>query len=264
MNDMKLRTLIVDDESLARDKIRAFLEEYPEFEVIGECEDGMQTTTAILAHRPDVIFLDVEIPGKNGIELLDSLPPDFQPAIVFVTAFDKYAVRAFEAQALDYLLKPFNKTRFAQAVRRLHERTTQPNHARHGEELKVALREVRREAQDCERIVVRSGARIIFLRTSMIEWIEAEGDYVMVHAGKANHLVRETMMTMAGRLDPSRFVRIHRSAIVNLDFIQELRPLWGGDYRVLLRDGTQLTLSRNYRSALRARFPAANDRNQAN
>lgn len=263
MNGMKLRTLIVDDESFSREKIRAFLEEYPKFEVIGECEDGEQTTAAMLAHRPDVVFLDVEIPGQNGLELLDSLPPDFQPAIVFVTAFDKYAVRAFEAQALDYLLKPFNKARFAQAIGRLHERAAPPNRNLHGEELKVAIEELRREAQDCERLVIKSGARIVFLRTNLIEWIEAQGDYVMVHAGKANHLVRETMTTMARRLDPNRFVRIHRSAIVNLDFIQELCPLWGGDYRVHLRDGTQLTLSRNYRSAMRTKFLAAGDKHAA-
>jgi two-component system, LytTR family, response regulator len=261
---MKLRTLIVDDERFSRNKIRAFLEDYPEFEVVGECEDGKQTASAILSDKPDVVFLDIEIPGQNGLELLESLPPAVQPSIVLVTAFDKYAVRAFEIQALDYLLKPFNKARFAQAISRLRQRTASSNGAGHGGELKVALQEVRKETQDYERIVVKSGSRIIFLRSSLIEWIEAQGDYVMVHAGKAGHLVRETMAAMATRLDPSRFVRIHRSSIVNLEFVQELRPLWGGDYRVFLRDGTQLTLSRNYRSAMRDKLPPTTNPHQIN
>jgi two-component system LytT family response regulator len=252
---MKLRTLIVDDEVFSRSKIRAFLEDYPEFEVVGECEDGKQTASDILSQQPDVVFLDIEIPGQNGLEVLNSLPPAVQPSIVLVTAFDKYAVRAFEIQALDYLLKPFNKARFAQAIGRLRQRVASSNCAGHSEQLKIALQQVRRDGQDYERIVVKSGSRIIFLRSSVIEWIEAQGDYVMVHASNANHLVRETMVTITERLDPSRFVRIHRSATINLDFVQELRPLWGGDYRVFLRDGTQLTLSRNYRSAMRDKLP---------
>jgi two-component system LytT family response regulator len=264
VNGMKLRTLIVDDELFSRNKIRAFLEDYPEFEVVGECEDGRQTASAILSRKPDVVFLDVEIPGQNGLELLDSLPPAVQPSVILVTAFDKYAVRAFEIQALDYLLKPFNKARFAKAISRLRQLTALSNSVVQSEELKVALQEVRRETQDYERIVVKSGSRIIFLQSSLIEWIEAQGDYVMVHVGKANHLVRETMAGMANRLDPSRFVRIHRSAIVNLDFVQELRPLWGGDYRVFLRDGTQITLSRNYRSAVRDKLPPITDTHQMN
>jgi two-component system LytT family response regulator len=252
---MMLRTLIVDDEVFSRSKIRAFLEDYPESEVVGECEDGKQTASAILSQKPDVVFLDIEIPGQNGLELLNSLPPAVQPSIVLVTAFDEYAVRAFGIQALDYLLKPFNKARFAQAVSRLRQRIAAPNCAGHSQQLKMALQEVRREAQDYGRIIVKVRLQNFFLRSSLFEWIEAQGDYVMVHASKANYLVRETMVTITERLDPSRFVRIHRSAIINLDFVQELRPLWGGDYRVLLRDGTQLTLSRNYRSAMCDKLP---------
>lgn len=250
MNCVKLRSLIVDDEPFAREKIRSFLQDYSDFEVIGECQDGEQAARAILAREPDVVFLDVEIPGKNGLELLNSLPRDSQPSIVVVTAFDKYAVRAFEVDALDYLLKPFNKLRFAQAINRLRQKAATFDPAEHRRLSKVGLPETEREKLDYERIVVKSGSRIIVVRSSSIEWIEAQGDYVMLHVQKSGHLVRETMSAIEKRLDPRRFARIHRSAIVSLDFVRELRPMWGGDYRVFLENGTQLTLSRNYRSGV--------------
>lgn len=249
---MKLRTLIVDDEVLSRKKIRAFLQEYPEFQVVGECADGDQAIADIKAYKPDLIFLDVQIPGHNGFEVLDSLPDKYFPAIVFVTAFDKYAVRAFEVRALDYLLKPFNKVRFAEALTRFHERRERGNGIDRKEELKAALQEIQRESRDSERIVVKSGSRIIFLRKGLIEWAEAQGDYVKLHIGKETHMLRETMTAVSDRLDPNRFVRIHRSRIVNLDYVQEIRPLWGGDCTVLMRDGTEVTMSRTYRTSLQA------------
>ena len=249
---MKLRTLIVDDEMPSRKKIRAFLEEHAEFQVVGECADGEQAVAAIRAHSPELIFLDVQIPGRDGFDVLDSLREEFAPAVIFVTAFDKYAVRAFEARALDYLLKPFNKTRFAEALNRFHERRARLNGIGRKDELKAALQEIQKESHSDERIVVKSGSRIIFLRKSSIEWIEAQGDYVKLHVGKEGHMLRETMETVSNRLDPSRFARIHRSTIVNLDYVREIRPLWGGDYTVLMRDGAQLSLSRTYRSSLQA------------
>jgi two-component system LytT family response regulator len=248
---VKLRSLIVDDEPFAREKIRSFLHDYSDFEVIGECQDGEEAGRAILAQEPDVVFLDVEIPGKNGLELLNSLSRDSQPFVVVVTAFDKYAVRAFEVEALDYLLKPFNKLRFAQAINRLRQKAAAFNLAEQRGLLKIGLHGIGRENPDYERIVVKSGSRIIVVRSSSIEWIEAQGDYVMLHIQKSGHLVRETMNAIEKRLDPRQFARIHRSAIVNLDFIRELCPMWGGDYRVFLENGTQLTLSRNYRSGVR-------------
>lgn len=249
---MKLRTLIVDDELLSRNKIRGFLRDHPEFQIVGECADGEHAVAAIASHRPDLIFLDVQIPGRDGFEVLDSIADKFFPAIIFVTAFDKYAVRAFETRALDYLLKPFNKARFAEALNRFHEQRARLNGLDRKEELKAALQEIQRESRDDERIVVKTGSRIMLLRKSSIEWVEAQGDYVKLHVGKESHLLRETMASMSNRLDPSRFVRIHRSSIVNLDYIRELRPVWGGDYIVLLRDGTELTMSRTYRSSLQA------------
>lgn len=247
---MKLRTLIVDDELLSRKKVRAFLQEYPEFQVVGECVDGEQAVAEIRTHKPDLIFLDVQIPGRNGFEVLDDLDDKCAPAVIFVTAFDKYAVRAFEVRALDYLLKPFNKARFAEALNRFHKRGARLSGAERKEELKAVLQEIQRELRESERIVVKSGSRSIFLRKGSIEWVEAQGDYVKLHSGKESHLLRETMNALSDRLDPGRFVRIHRSRIVNLDYIREIRPLWGGDCAVLMRDGTELTMSRTYRGSL--------------
>jgi two-component system LytT family response regulator len=255
MNPTKLRTLVVDDEPFAREKVRLFLADYPDFEVVGDCEDGEQAACAILSQQPDVVFLDVEIPGKSGLEVLNSLPADSQPFIVVVTAFDRYAVQAFEVEALDYLLKPFNKTRFAQSIKRVRQKAASVKVGNAEPATPVLLSHS--EISDRERMVIKSGSRIIIVRSSSVEWIEAQGDYVMVHAQKAQHLVRETMNMMEKRLDPRRFARIHRSAIVNLDSVRELRPLWGGDYRVFLQDGTQLTLSRNYRSAVRDKLAPA-------
>jgi len=246
---MRLRTLIVDDEPLSREKVRSFLEHYSDFEIIGEYQDGERTAIAILEQQPDVVFLDVEIPGWNGLELLNSLPRCGQPSIVVVTAFDRYAVRAFEVEALDYLLKPFTKARFAQAINRLRQNAACLKSGRQ-DGLNIAVQ----RSPDYKRVVVKCGSKILVLHSTSIAWIEAQGDYVMVHVQKSGHLVRETMNSIEKRLDPSRFVRIHRSAIVNLDFIRELRPLWGGDYCVLLHDGAQLTLSRSYRSRVQTKL----------
>lgn len=245
---LKLHTLIVDDELLSRKKIRAFLEGYPEFQVVGECADGEQAIADIKIHKPDLIFLDVQIPGRDGFEVMNSLPDKYLPSIIFVTAFDKYAVRAFEVRALDYLLKPFNKARFAESLARFHERRGRGNGTDRKQELKAALQEIQRESRESERIVVKSGSRMIFLRKGSIEWIEAQGDYVKLHIGKETHMLRETMAALSERLDSNRFVRIHRSRIVNLDYVREVRPLWGGDCTVLMRDGTEMTMSRTYRA----------------
>jgi two-component system LytT family response regulator len=247
---VKLRTLIVDDELLSRKKIRTFLQDHSEFQIVGECADGEQAISAIGTLRPDLLFLDVQIPGRNGFEVLDCLTEIPPPAVIFVTAFDKYAVQAFEVRALDYLLKPFNKARFAEALNRFHERRRRLNGVERKQELKAAFQEVQRESRDNERIFVKSGSRILFLRKGLIEWVEAQGDYVKLHIGRESHLLRETMSAASERLDPTRFVRIHRSRIVNLDYVREIRPLWGGDYCVLMRDGTELTMSRTYRVSL--------------
>jgi len=249
---LTLRTIIVDDEVLARRKIRSFLAEDPRFSVVAECSDGRQAASVIRSEQPDLVFLDVQMPGRNGFEVLDSLSEQALPSVIFVTAFDRYAVEAFEVRAIDYLLKPFNKSRFAQALERVVEARSRGRSRGRKEELKSALQELESESRERERIVVKSGSRLIFLRKDAIEWVEAQGDYIRLHVGREAHLLRETMTAVTERLDSPRFVRIHRSRIVNLDFVRELRPLWGGDYTVLMRDGTQLTLSRTYRATLEA------------
>ena len=249
---MTLRTIIVDDEVLARRKIRAFLSEDSRFSVVAECADGRQAAAAIRSEQPDLVFLDVQMPGRNGFEVLESLPEETLPSVVFVTAFDKYAVQAFQVRALDYLLKPFNKTRFAETLERVVEERSRERSRERRELLKSALEELAGESRQRERFLVKSGSRLIFVRKDAIEWVEAQGDYIRLHVGKEAHLLRETMAAVTERLASPRFVRIHRSRIVNLDYVRELRPLWGGDYTVLMRDGTQLTLSRTYRATLEA------------
>lgn len=249
---MTLRTLIVDDEVLARRKIRSFLSEDSRFSVVAECSDGRQAAAVLRAERPDLVFLDVQMPGGNGFEVLDSLPEEALPSVVFVTAYDKYAVQAFAVRAIDYLLKPFNKSRFAEALERVVEARSRERTRGRKEELKSALEELESETRRRQRFVVKSGSRLIFLRKDSIEWVEAQGDYIRLHVGRETHLLRETMAAVTERLASPRFVRIHRSRIVNLDHVRELRPLWGGDYTVLMRDGTQLTLSRTYRTTLEA------------
>ena len=249
---MKLRTIIADDEAPARKKIRAFLEEHPDFEVIAECGDGQRTTEAIRAQHPDLVFLDVQMPGLDGFEVLASFGGEPLPEVVFVTAFDQYAVRAFEVRAVDYLLKPFNKARFSETVSRIKENRARGALPGRQADLRKMLEELQHNARERERIVVKSGSRLVFLRKDSVEWIEAQGDYVKLHYGKESLMMRETMASIAERFDPKRFVRIHRSRIINIDHVRELRPLLGGDYAILMKDGTQLTLSRSYRTTLDA------------
>src|SRR5579864_8492537 len=248
-----IRTLIVDDEPLSRRKIREFLKGDEDIEVVGECGNGEQAVEAVRNAAPDLLFLDVQMPGMDGFAVLEELRDDERlPFVIFVTAYDKYAVKAFEVRALDYLLKPFNKSRFAEALNRFRDREARLSGADRKEELKAALREIQKEARDSERLVVKSGSRIVFLRKGAIEWVEAQGDYAKLHVGKETHMLRETMTALSERLDPNRFVRIHRSRIVNLDYVREIRPLWGGDCTLSMRDGTEVTMSRTYRTNLQA------------
>jgi len=234
----KIRALVVDDEPIARARMLSLLKEERDVEVVGECADGPQAMSAIAQTAPDLVFLDVQLPDMNGFELADALGTRHMPAVVFVTAYDEYALRAFEIHALDYLLKPFSRERFKAAL----------SHAR--EHLARRLAPV--PARD--RLVIKSTGRIYFVRTADIDWCEAAGNYVRLHAGSQAHLVRGTMAHLESRLDAGRFARIHRSAIVNIDRIEELRSSFNGEYMVVLRGGTRLTLSRGYRDALQERL----------
>ena len=250
---MKIRALIVDDEPLARERIRTLLRKEPDIEVADECGDGMRAIAAIAKLRPDLVFLDVQMPESSGFDVVEAIGAERMPAVIFVTAYDKYALRAFDVHALDYLLKPFDRARFREALERAR---TQIRHEQSGEinrRLLALLKDVRPEGQRRERLVVRDGGRILFLRTDEIDWIEAAGNYLKLHAGRHAHMMRETMAAIEAQLDPARFVRVHRSTIVNLDRVREMQPGPHGDSALVLRDGTRLTLSRT----CRARFENA-------
>jgi two-component system LytT family response regulator len=251
---MPLRVLIVDDEPLGRQRLRALLEAEPDIEVIGECFDGPGAVTAIRQQRPDLLFLDVRMPELDGFGVLEAMGDDRPPGVIFVTAYDKYALRAFEVHALDYLLKPFDRERFQKALERARAQIAQSQTAGVNEQLRALLEDARAGKKYVDRIVIKSTSRVFFLRVEEIDWIEAAANYLKLHVGKEAHLLRETMNGLEARLDPEKFLRIHRSTIVNIERIQELQPWFHGDYVVLLRDGTKLTLSRSYRQKLQELF----------
>jgi two-component system LytT family response regulator len=252
---MTVRTLIVDDEPLARGRLRDLLAEDREVVVAGECADGHEAVAAIRDLAPDLVFLDVQMPALDGFGVVAAVGPERMPLTVFVTAFDRYALKAFEVHALDYLLKPFDQERFEIALRRAKEHLGRRIEAGMRDKLLALLADAQPTAPPpLERIAIKSGGSVYFLRTEEIDWIEAAGNYTRLHVGKKAHLLRETMSALEGKLHPKRFVRIHRSTIVNLERVRELQPYFHGDYVVLLHDGTQLTLSRNYRPKLHDLF----------
>lgn len=253
MTSGKIRALIVDDEPLARERLRTLLRKEPDMEVIAECGDGSRAATAIEKHRPDLVFLDVQMPEADGFDVLEAIGAEQMPVVIFVTAYDKYALRAFEVSALDYLLKPFDRARFRESLERARQQIRRQRDGEVSERLLALLGAVRARQQHRERLVVREGGRILFLRVDEIDWVEAAGNYLRLHAGRQSHLIRETMAGIEAQLDPAKFARIHRSAIVNLDRVRELLPGPHGDSTLLLRDGARLTLSRTYR----ARFGSA-------
>ena len=247
---MKIRTLIVDDEPLGRERIRTLIGDDAEIEVVGECSDGKQAVAAIERTRPDLVYLDVQMPEMDGFAVLDAIANERMPAIIFVTAYDRYAVRAFEVHALDYLLKSFDRERFQDALQRAKEQIRRSQEGLWNQRLTGLLEDLQARQTRLTRFVIRSAGRIFFLRVEDIDWLEAAGNYVSIHVGRESHLIRETLQSVEGRLDPAKFLRIHRSTVVNCDRIKELQPLFHGDYVVRLRDGTELTLTRNYREKL--------------
>jgi two-component system, LytTR family, response regulator len=238
-----VRVLIVDDERLARQKLRRFLEEEPGVAVIGECTSGAEAVAAIGRERPDLVFLDVQMPEVDGFEVLRRLGAFPPVQVIFVTAHDRYAVQAFEVQALDYLLKPFGRERFRAALARVRERraTLTP------ERLQALLQDRDGREGRPRRLVVRSGARLTLLPVEQIDWIESADNYARLHVGAREHLLRETLAHLEERLDPRRFVRVHRRAIVNLDAIAEVRALFQGSYEVRLRSGDRVPVGRTHR-----------------
>jgi two-component system LytT family response regulator len=241
---MTLRALIVDDEPIARRRMRRLLRDVPDIQIAGECGDGRAALAAIDSTSPDLVFLDVQMPGLDGFDVVTQLNPDRRPAIVFVTAFDRYALRAFDVHAVDYVLKPIAPARLRLAVERARERIERGVHQG---SLARLLRELRNTPRHVTRLAVRARGRIVMLDVDAIDWIQAADNYVTVHAQGREYLLRETLATLERQLAHARFVRIHRSAIVPLDRIIELRPASHGDFDVQLRDGTCLTMSRSWR-----------------
>ena len=250
MNNNKTSCLIIDDEKLARELLTEFLENFPEIELAGEASNGTDGIALIDKMKPDLIFLDVQMPEVGGFEVLSSLGNRPLPHVIFVTAYDQYAVRAFEVHALDYLLKPFDQERFDVSWRRAKEQIIRERNGGTDQRILALLEELKAGNKYLERLVIKAAGRIYFLETSEIDWIEAEGNYVSVHSAKKTHLLRETISSLEAQLDPKKFVRIHRSSIIHVDRIHELQPWFHGEYRIILQDGTQLTLSRNHRDKL--------------
>jgi two-component system LytT family response regulator len=246
----KIRTLVVDDEPIGRERVLSLLQHEEDVEIVGECSDGAQAIVAIQQQAPDLVFLDVQMPGATGFGVIDAVGPERMPNVIFVTAYDEYALKAFEYHALDYLLKPFNRARFQQTLKHARASLERRRAGDLGRRLLALVNDIKPEAPRLERLVVKSGGRVFFLRTDDIDWIEAAGNYVRLHLGEESHLFRETMNRMETRLDARRFVRIHRSRIVNTERIKELQPWFNGEYVVILRNGTRLTLSRGYRDRL--------------
>ena len=248
----RIRTLIVDDEPLARRRLRALLTDEHDIEIIGEAGNGTAAVKAIKDERPDLVFLDVQMPGLDGFEVLRETASEHQPFVVFVTAHDEHAIRAFEVQAVDYLLKPVVEARFREAVRRAVARLrdgSRQDLSRQMAQLleRVAPAPVRAGAG---RISVRRDGRVHFVRIEDIDWVEADGDFVRLHAGRETHIVRETMADIALKLPAERFARIHRSIIVNADRVKEVQPWFKGDYVLILHDGTKLRSGRTYRQTV--------------
>ena len=242
---MKLRTLIVDDEPLARERLRGFLAAEPDIELAGECGDGPAAIAAIRRDAPELVFLDMQMPGCDGLQVIAELPPERRPAVVFATAHEKFAVDAFAVEAVDYLLKPFDRERLRQALRRV--RAHRLRQAGGGPE----------PVAPADRVAVKADGRIVFLRPEEIVRVEAADNYVILHLSSGRLMVRETMAAVEARLGGRAFARINRSALVQLAQVREIQPAQHGDYTVVLRDGTRLPLSRSLRGQLDRFLPGA-------
>ena len=253
---MKVRALIVDDERPARKKIRHFLDQDPEMEVIGECENGTQAVGFLRNSEADLIFLDVQMPLLDGFGVLKRTRDFLLPVVIFVTAYEEYAVKAFKASATDYLLKPFTRRRFEEALRKAKEQIKQKHHMGPVEEMIELLEKLQSKNNYLQRLAIKTDHGITLLPCAQIEWMESEDNYILVHAGKEVHMVRESMNAMERSLNPTRFLRIHRRFLVNVDRIVEL--LQHGECTIVLQNGTKLPVSRRFKEKVK-RFLVQNE-----
>ena len=244
--------MIVDDEPIAREGVRTQLLRVSEVEIVAECGDGLEAVETIRELEPDLIFLDVQMPGMDGFEVVQTVGVDAMPAVVFVTAYDKYALQAFEVNAIDYLLKPFDSERFQKAFQRARLQIQRKTAETINQKLEALIESMRPRERYLERLVVKSGGRIFFLAVNEIDWIESADNYVSLHSGRDAHLIRETLTSLETKLNPEEFLRIRHSTIVNVKRIKELHPLFKGEYEIVLQNGVKLTSSRRYRHKLDA------------
>jgi two-component system LytT family response regulator len=249
-----MRTVIADDERLARQKLRVFLDAEPGIQVVAECRDGKQAVAAVQTHKPDLLLLDIRMPDLDGFEILERIPADQMPVVVFTTAHDQYAIRAFEANALDYLLKPFDQKRLHRAVEKARtELLKSHDHNIAGRVLLDLLAQTQTKTVPKsvdQRFMIKAGGRLVFLDLDEIDWIEAAANYVKLNVGNASYLLREGIGRISERLDPGSFIRVHRSTIVNVSKIKELQPCDSGEYIAVLRNGKELSCSRGCRAQL--------------
>ena len=252
MSDAKIRAIIVDDEDLARERIRQLLRNHPDVEIIGECSNGTEASTTITRTKPDLVFLDIQMPGMDGFGVLKKIEAHAKPLVLFVTAYDQYALKAFEAHACDYLLKPFKRKRFDEALGWAKSQMKNKNTGDWAKRTFTLLEQLQSRPRYLERIAVKEEGRVFFVRVEDINWIEAQDNYVRVHTRKGDYMIRQPIRSFERELDPKHFVRIHRSAIIHIDRISELQQWFHRDYRVILQDGTKLPLSRRYREQLRS------------
>jgi len=248
---VKIRAIIVDDEPLARKFLRQMLQDDPDTEIIAECGSGYEALPAIRKLQPDLLFLDIQMPEMDGFAILQALDQQRMPLVVFVTAYDQYAMRAFEVHALDYLLKPFDDQKFERTMKRVKAQIRGKERERTDSQMLAFLKELKDKSSYLERISIKTADRITLLRVEEIDWIEADDNYVQIHAGKSSHQLRETITNLERQLNPAKFLRIHRSSIVNLERIESLEQMFHGEYRVILKNGSELTLSRRYREKAR-------------
>ncbi|MFA5833710.1 MAG: LytTR family DNA-binding domain-containing protein [Bacteroidota bacterium] len=243
-----IRAIIVDDEPLAREKVQLFADGEPDIEIVDVCVNGHEAVASFQKFNPELLFLDIQMPEMTGFEVLQHLKVNPLPGIIFITAYDEFALRAFEFHALDYLLKPYDRERFRKAVehaRKLLISQTQSEVTT--EQIKTLLDSMKQTPSKLDRLIVKTNGRIIFLRIEEIDWMEAAGNYVKLHVGNEAHLVRETMNSLEEKLHPQKFIRIHRSTMINVEKIKELQPYFNGEYKVVLQNNTQVILSRGYR-----------------
>jgi two-component system LytT family response regulator len=252
---VKIRAIIIDDELLARKRVGQLLAKEADCEIIAECANGLEAIAAISEHQPDLIFLDVQMPEINGFQVLQELKDKTRmPAVIFVTAYDQFTLRAFDARAVDYILKPFSVERFQQAFSRARKKLRPETIRESNEQISLLLEHLKLKEKFLDRLIVNHKNRLILVPINDVDWIESYGNYLRIHSQGKIYLLRETMNNLAERLDPKKFLRIHRSTLVNLDRIKEFQPMFGGQYTVVLHEGTELTLSRNYRQQVMQRF----------